>query len=146
MADLSAFATKDNADEGVVLPVVIQGKKFPLAIKLFGSDADVVKDYERQAIRKLNIGKNGKTEINNEAFEELLDSNEGVLVRIGGIWSYDWDEEKIDENDPVKLGEQVLECDRKSYKLLIEKVPAVKEWILENSNNRNNFLSAGKKN
>ena len=146
MADLSAFATKDNADEGVVLPVVIKGKALPLAIKLFGSDSDVVKEYERKAIRKLNIGKNGKTEINNEAFEELLDSNEGVLVRIGGIWSYNLEEEKVDESDPVELDGQTLGCDKKSYKLLIEKIPAIKDWVMENSNDRNNFLSARKKN
>ena len=146
MADLSAFATKDNADEGVVLPVVIKGKQFPIAIKLFGSDSDVVKEYERKAIRKLNIGKNGKSEINDDAFEELLNSKEGVLVRIGGLWSYNWEEEKVDESDPVTLGDIVLGCDKISYKLLIEKVPAIKDWIMDNSNDRNNFLSVGKKN
>ena len=29
MADLSAFATKKEADEGVILPVKIKGKKLP---------------------------------------------------------------------------------------------------------------------
>lgn len=30
MADLSAFATKDKEDEGVILPVKIEGKRYRL--------------------------------------------------------------------------------------------------------------------
>ena len=147
MADLSAFATKDNADEGVVIPVKIDGTKFPIALKIFGSDSDVVKDYERKQLRKIKLGKNGKTDIDEEVFEELLDSqDDGVLIRIGGLWSYDWKKESVDESDPVRLGETVLGCDKKSYKLLIEKLPAIKEWVMEKSNDRANFLSVGKKN
>ena len=147
MADLSGFATKDNADEGVVIPVKIDGTKFPIALKIFGSDSDVVKDYERKQLRKIKLGKNGKTDIDEEVFEELLDSqDEGVLIRIGGLWSYDWKKEAVDESDPVKLGVTVLGCDKKSYKLLIEKLPAIKDWVMEKSNDRANFLSAGKKN
>ena len=148
MADLSAFATKDNADEGVVIPVKIDGTKLPIALKIFGSDSDVVKDYERAKLRKIKIGKDGKTTIDEDVFEELLDSqDEAVLVRIGGIWSYDWKKECVDESDPVRLGEKViLGCDKKSYKLLIEKLPAIKDWVMEKSSDRTNFLSAGKKN
>ena len=146
MADLSAFATKDNADEGVVLPVVINGKKYPIAIKVFGADSDVVKQYERTVVRKLNVGKNGKGSIDNDVIEEVIDSNESILCRIGGVWSYNWDEEKVDEKDPLTLFDRTLECDRASYKYLIEKVPAIKDWIRENSDERSNFLSAGKKN
>ena len=145
MADLSAFATKDNADEGVILPVKIDGKKIPLALKIYGSDSDVVRDYERQLLRKVKYDKNGKVE--DEVFEELLDTqDDGVLVRIGGLWSYDWKNEKVDESDPVILDGKTLGCDVKSYKLLINKLPALKDWILETSKNRTNFLSDGKKN
>ena len=147
MADLSGYATKDNADEGVVIPVKIDGTKFPIALKIFGSDSDVVKDYERKQLRKIKLGKNGKTDIDEEVFEELLDSqDEGVIIRIGGLWSYDWKKGEVDESDPVKLGETVLGCDKKSYRLLIEKLPAIKDWVMEKSNDRANFLSAGKKN
>ena len=52
MADLSAFATKDNADEGVIFPVKIDGTKLPIALKIFGSDSDGVKDYERAKMYK----------------------------------------------------------------------------------------------
>lgn len=147
MADLSAFATKDNADEGVVIPVKIDGTKLPLALKIYGDDSDVVKDYERAKLRKLKIGRNGKTDIDEEVFEELLDSqDEAVLIRIGGLWSYDWKKEKVDESDPVILEGQTLGCDKKSYKLLIEKLPALKDWVTEKAKDRTNFLSAGKKN
>jgi len=147
MADLSGFATKDNADEGVVIPVKIDGTKFPIALKIFGSDSDVVKDYERKQLRKIKLGKNGKTDIDEEVFEELLDSqDEAVILRIGGLWSYDWKKGEVDESDPVRLGETVLGCDKKSYRLLIEKLPAMKDWVMEKSSDRANFLSAGKKN
>ena len=147
MADLSAFATKDNADEGVVIPVKIDGTKLPLALKIYGDDSDVVKDYEIAKLRKLKIGRNGKTDIDEEVFEELLDTqDEAVLIRIGGLWSYDWKKGKVDESDPVILDGQTLGCDKKSYKLLIEKLPALKDWVTEKAKDRTNFLSAGKKN
>ena len=147
MADLSGFATKKEADEGVILPVKIKGKKLPIAIKLFGGDSDVVKEYERSKIRKLGFGKKGKTELDDDAIDELLDSqDDAVLVRIGGVYSYDWEKEEIVKNDPIELFGRVIENDKASYKFLIENIPAIKDWVTENSNDRDNFLSKGKKN
>lgn len=145
MADLSAFATKDNAEEGVILPVKIDGMKLPIALKIYGSDSDVVRQYEREKIRKLGIGKNGKNEIDEDEFEELLESDEGVIVRIGGIYAYDW-KKKTTIEEPTVLNGKTLGCDKKSYEYLIENLPALKDWVMERSNNRSNFLSAGKKN
>ena len=147
MADISAYATKDNADEGVVLPVQIDGIKIPIALKIYGSDSDVVKNYDRKLLRKVRLGKDGSAEVKEEVFEELLDSqDDGVLVRIGGLWSYDWNKKKVVEGDPVILDGKTLGCDKKSYALLIEKFPAIKEWVTKKSNDRTNFLSAGKEN
>lgn len=147
MADLSAFATKDNADEGVVIPVKLDGTKIPLALKIYGSDSDVVRDYETSKLRKIGIGKNGKTEIDDDVFEELLEQqDEAVVIRIGGLWSYDWKKKEVVENDPVILDGKTLGCDKKSYELLINKLPAIKDWVMAQSNDRTNFLSAGKKN
>ena len=147
MADISAFATKDNADEGEIFPVKIDGIKVPIALKIFGSDSDVVKNYERARLRKIKIGKNGRADIDNEVFEELLDTQDDtIIIRIGGLWTYDWKKEKVDESDPVVLNGQTLGCDKKSYKLLIENLPAVKDFVLEKSNDRANFLSEGKEN
>lgn len=145
MADLSAFATKDNAEEGVILPVKIDGMKLPIALKIYGSDSDVVRQYEREKLRKLGIGKNGKNEIDEDEFEELLESDEGVIVRIGGIYAYDW-KKKTTIEEPTVLNGKTLGCDKKSYEYLIENLPALKDWVMERSNDRSNFLSAGKKN
>ncbi len=146
MADLSGFATKDSAEDGVILPVKIDGLKFPIAIKVYGSDSDAVKLYERKIMRKMNIGKKGKTDIDEDALDEILDSNEGALVRIGGMWSYDWKKKRVDESDPVVLDGETLGCNQESYELLLEKLPAIKDWVIEQSNNRDNFLLLGKKN
>ena len=147
MADLSAFATKDNADEGVLIPVKLEGMKLPLALKIFGADSDVVKDYERQKIRKLGLGKRGKKELDEDDIDELLEhQDEAVIIRIGGIYSWNWKKNNVVENDPVILDGKTLGCDKGSYEYLIEKLPALKDWVMEQSNDRANFLSAGKKN
>ena len=145
MADLSAFATKDNADDGVVFPVKIDGMKLPIALKIYGDDSDIVKQYDRARLRKMDFDKDGK--LNKEVMEDLLDSaDDSIIVRIGGLWSYDWKKEAVDESDPVILNGQTLGCDKKSYRLLIENLPAIKEFVTEKSKDRTNFLSAGKKN
>ena len=147
MADLTGFATKDKADEGVILPVKIDGVKLPLAIKVYGSDSDVVREYERKRIRNMHLGKNGKNAPDEEDMENLLDTiDEAVLIRMGGIYAYDWKKEKVIEGEETKLDGKVLKNDRESYKYLIEKMPAIKDWVTTNSNNRGNFLSEGKKN
>ena len=146
MADLSAFATKKMADEGVILPVKIDGIKFPMAMKIYGSDSDVVVQYERNKIRKLGLGKKGKSELDEDDIEELLEDEEGTLCRIGGVYTYDWKKKTVVENEPVTLNGKTIDCDKKSYEYLIEEMPAIKNWIKEQSNDRANFLSTGKKN
>lgn len=147
MADLSSFATKENADEGVILPVKIEGMKLPLAIKVYGSDSDVVKDYERQKIRKLGLGKKGKKELDDDDIDELLENqDEAVIIRIGGLYTYDWKKKKVVEGEAIELFGKTLGNDKNSYAYLVEKMPSIKDWVLENSNDRGNFLSDGKKN
>ena len=146
MADLSAFATKDNADEGAVLPVRLNGTKIPLALRIFGSDSDTVIEYERAKIRKLGIGRKGKKDLDDDDIEELLENqDEAVVIRIGGIYAYDW-KKKTTVDEPVELFGKTLGCDKPSYEFLVEKMPAIKDWVMEQSNDRSNFLSAGKKN
>ncbi len=146
MADLSCFNTKDNADEGVIIPVKIDGQKLPLALRIYGSDSDVVRDYEKQKIRKLGLGKKGKKELDEDDIDELLENqDEAVIIRIGGIFDYDWKKKTVTEADTVIDG-KVLKNDKESYALLIEKIPALKDWVMKESNERGNFLSEGKKN
>ncbi len=145
MADLSAFDTKTNSEEGMIVPVKINGVKYPMAIQIFGSDSDLVKEFERSRIRKLGLGKKSN-ELDDEAIEELLDTqDDGVLVRMGDMYSYDWDKmETTDE--PLTFGSTVLKNDRKSKMLVIDKIPDIKDFVTEWSNKRSNFLSTGKKN
>lgn len=146
MADLTGFATKDKADEGVIIPVKLDGQKLPLALKIYGSDSDVVREYEMQKIRKLGLGKKGKKELDDEDIEELLENqDEAVIIRIGGIYDYDWKKKTTTDEDTVIDG-KVLKNDKESYALLIDKMPALKDWVMKESNERGNFLSEGKKN
>jgi len=140
MADLSCFATKDRADEGVILPVKIKGTKIPLAVKVYGSDSDAVIEHDKEKIRKLGLGKKGKNEVDEDAVEELLEhQDDDYVVRIGGLYSYDWKKKKT-VDDPVILFGKELKNDEESYRFLIEKMPSIKEWIKEQSDDRDNFL------
>lgn len=144
MADLSCFATQEKANEGEWFPVKLYGKKLPLAVLIYGDDSDVVTKYNRDRIRKMKIGRNGQAELDDDAVDELLDSaDDNVIVRIGGISSYDW---KKGENtsDPIVLFEKTLTNNAKSYRFLIENIPALKQFITEKSGERTNFLSVKK--
>lgn len=140
MADLSAFATKDKEDEGVILPVKIEGKKIPLALKIYGSNSDVVREYENKKLRKIGFGL-GKTELSEDALEELLENkNESIVIRIGGIYTYDWKKEEVVENEPVILFGRTLKDDKASKEFLVEKMPSIVAWIKKNSDDNSNFL------
>ena len=148
MADLTAFATKDKSDEGVILPVMIDGMKVPMAIQIFGDDSDVVKEYDRKKIRKIvKSQKENKKGISAEEIDELLDSqDEAVVVRMGDIYTYDWEAKAIVKNEPVELNGHVIGNDHDSKAYLCEKFPAIKEWVMDKAKDRSNFLSAGKEN
>lgn len=140
MADLSSFATKDKSEEGKWFPVKIDGTKYPIALLIYGDDSDIVQDFDRERVRKLGksgIG-NGK-EIDDEVIDELYESkDEGVLIRIGGISSYDW-KKKTNIDEQITIGEVVIGNDKKSFAYLIDKIPAIKDFVTEKSK-RSNFL------
>lgn len=143
--DIGNLATKDNADEGVWFQLVLYGKKQNLDVKIIGADSDVVQQFQREQIRKMkSTFKNGNAsieDIDDETFDELVDSNdENVLIRMNGLRVHNKPEE------PIELNGVVLGNDRKSYALAIEKIPAMKKFVLDKSNERLGFLSAGKKN
>lgn len=138
MADLSKLVTQDNAEEGVWFPVKIKGTKFPIALKIYGSDSDVVKDFDRQRVRKLGIGKEN---VDDETLDELLDSvDEGYIIRVADISSYDW-KKKCNVNEDVTIGDTVITKAHDSIAFLLEKIPSIKTFISEKSNDRANFLS-----
>ncbi len=149
--DLTQFITKDNADEGVWTPVVLYGKPADFDLLILGDDADVVQQYNRRAMKKLKsvIGRAAKdndTEFDDKTIDELSDSNdEAVLVHIAGIRGWNvirkGSKEISRKPETVTLNGTELKNDTASFKLLIQKIPAVKEFVLKIARDRTNFLS-----
>lgn len=139
--DLGCLVTKDKADEGVWFQVKLYGKDQPFEVKILGDDADAVikftRNRSREKLGKLKLDKieNYQSEIAKSFFDGVLDySDENALVRLAGIRAMD--------KEPLMLGNVELKCDEASYKLVIEKIPALKEFIIAKSRERSNFFSS----
>lgn len=134
MANLDCLVTKENADDGVWFRVVLYGKEQPFSVKLLGSDSDVVINYAKEKLRKL---KNKKTD-EDESLEVLFDTkDEDVLIRICEL--------RTEDGEPIVIGDREIKNTKEDYRFLIEKIPAIKEFVLEKSNERKNFLLQKKK-
>lgn len=137
--DLEKLATQDNANEGVWVQAIIYGKKQPFDIKILGADSDAVTLFNRERLKKLKINSKNGIDVDEDAIDEILDNNdENVVVRIAGLRSRD--------KEPLMLNGVELQSDARSYRLLVEKIPAVKDFVMKISNERTNFLSDRKKN
>jgi hypothetical protein len=131
--DISQYSTKDNADSGVWADLILYGKKTGIEICIRGNDSDAVQKFNREQLKKIRISA-GKTELDDESVDSMLDSSDdGILVRIAGIRSRKPD-------DPIVLLGKTIGGDEASLRFLIEKIPAVKEFVLKVSNERTNFL------
>jgi hypothetical protein len=131
--NLDQFSTKDSADSGVWTELVLYNKKTGVEICILGNDSDAVQKFNREQMKKIRIS-TGKTELDEDAVEAVLDSgDDGVLVRIAGIRS-----KKPD--DPVVLLGKTIGNDEASMRFLIEKIPAIKDFVLKYSGERTNFL------
>jgi hypothetical protein len=149
--DLNQFATQDNANAGVWKQVELYGKPADFDLLILGDDSDTVQQYGRKASKKLKsiISKEVKTldaDFSDEAVDELTDNNdEAVIVRIAGIRGWNVErkggKEVSRKPEPVSLGDIALENNALSYRLLIQKIPAVKEFVLKTARERTNFLS-----
>jgi hypothetical protein len=85
-----------------------------------------------------------KSDIDDETIDTVLElNNEGVLIRIAGIRGLQFDKKhkEIIGHEPVILEGRELKDDKESYRFLIEKIPAIKEFVLKISGERTNFLS-----
>jgi hypothetical protein len=147
--DISNLATKDNAENGKWFQFEAFGRKFPFELKILGADSDTVQKYNRKRLRNELFGKiqAGKlAEITDADFEEIDNlSDESVLVRLAGIRGYQYaPEDKKHRNrvgyEPVALFDRELKADRESFQYLIDQVPAVRDFVLEKSRVRENFL------
>ena len=133
--ELKNLATKDNADNGIWFQAVLYGEKQPFEIKILGNDADAVSKFTKDRLRKVKIKQDNT--IDGAMIDELIEGEEaGVLVRIAGLRSTD--------GEPLTLNGEELKDDVESYKKLIRAIPAVKEFVLEISRERANFLSQKK--
>jgi len=135
--DLSCLVTKDSADEGKWFQYKQDGKLYDFGLLIYGEDSDVVTNFSRQQLKKLDVmsALSGKAkEFDEDEVDELLESNDSVICRIGGIKT--WSDEKV----PVELLGKVLKNDADSYAFMLEKIPAVKAFVLEKSKARKNFL------
>jgi hypothetical protein len=148
--ELNQFVTQDNADAGIWIPVELYGKKCDFDLLILGNDADKVQQHERKSLKKLKnvmseASRNKDVEFNDDTIDELTDSNnEAVLVRIAGIrgWKVERKGAKEISRDAedVTLNGEKLTSNEASYKLLITKIPAIKEFVLKVSRDRTNFL------
>jgi hypothetical protein len=150
--ELDNLVTQDNADTGVWTPVELYGKPADFDLLILGDDSDAVQQYSRKSLKKLKsvmgaAAKNKEPEFDDDTVDELADStDESVLVRIAGIrgWKRERDKKGKAVNEaaePVTLNGTELKNDKESYKLLISKIPAIKEFVLNKARDRTNFLS-----
>lgn len=144
--DLSNLVTSENEKEGKWFQVEVYGKKQDFALKLLGNDSDEVIHFQRSQLRNLNMLKKDADELTEVELNEILElSEDAIITKIVGISSiktkgrFNSEFELIDE--PVTIGDVELKNDKKSYKLLLEKVPAIKDFILSKTNDRQNFLA-----
>ena len=143
--DISNLTTSTNEQEGKWFQVELYGKKQPFALKILGNESDEVIFYQREQLKKLKeIGKEAE-EMTDDEFTELLDAGEeAIITRIVGISSvrqkgkFNSEFELI--NEAVILDGKELKNDKTSYKTLVEKIPAIKDFILKKSRDRSNFL------
>jgi hypothetical protein len=141
--DITNLATQDNAETGVWARAELYGRKLDFELNILGIDSDAVQKFNRAQMKKLRLN-TGKPELDDEALDAVLESGgEGVLIRIAGIRGLQFGKKhkEITGYEPVTLEGKELKNDRESYRLLIEKIPAVKDFVLKISGDRTNFLS-----
>ena len=149
--DLDKLVTQDLANEGQWFPVELYGKPADFDLRILGDDSDAVQQHSRRAMKKLRSvmsrpGKANEDGLGDEAVDELAESgDEAVLVRIAGIrgWKVEREGPKAisRQPEPVTLNGKELGNDKESFKLLVSKIPAIREFVLGKARDRTNFLS-----
>lgn len=140
--DISNLATQELSEDGKWFRVELYGEKQNLWVKLIGGDSDKVQKFQRKQFKKLNANAGKDKKIDDDTLDELLDDVENAVLR---IQSMAYGEDKPDLKEPLELCGQVVSNDDASYRFVLEKIPALKKWIVDKSNERMNFLSDRKK-
>jgi hypothetical protein len=144
--ELDSLVTKDNAEAGVWTQVELYGKPTDFQLKILGNDSDAVQKFNREQVKKMR--RNAGKEPDDESVDALLDtSDEAVLVRIAGIrgLTFDKTHKEITGHESVTLEGADLQDNEASYRLLVKKIPAVKDFVLKIAGERANFLGSRKK-
>ncbi|MDR1250144.1 MAG: hypothetical protein LBK63_12695 [Treponema sp.] len=144
--ELDNLVTQNNAEAGVWTQVELYGKKQDFELNILGNDSDAVQKFNREQVKKMR--RNAGKEPDDETMDALLEtSDEAVLVRIAGIRGLTFDKEhkEITGQESVTLEGTALQNDQKSYRLLVKKIPAVKDFVLKISGDRANFLGGPSK-
>jgi len=139
-------------ESGEWFPVELYGKRQDFDLLILGDDSDTVTKHTRERMKKLSEISAKEKEKKDEGFKiETLDAmtkmnNEAVLIRIAGIrgWKREYDEDGKILNEaevPVELNGKELKNDKESFKLLITKIPEIKEFVLSKARDRTNFLT-----
>jgi len=149
--DLNNLVTQENSDNGLWFPVELYGKPADFDLLILGDDSDKIQQYSRQKMKKLkNLAAEEKKNKGNEFSDEIIDGmlesgDEDVIVRIAGIrgWKVIRNGKKAIDRlaEPVTLNGVELKNDKESFKLLVSKIPALKEFVLSKARDRTNFLS-----
>jgi len=154
--DLNKLITQENSETGAWFSVELYGKPADFDLLILGDDLDIVQQHSWAKMKKLRSlaekeKKNKSDEFSDETIDEMLESSdEDVITRIAGIrgWNVERKNSKVisKKEEPVTLNGKELGNDRESYKLLISKIPAIKEFVLSIARDRTNFLSQQSKN
>jgi len=143
--NLDNLVTQDKAESGEWFPVYLYGKYQNFDLKIYGDDSDVVIRHGRKALRKINNTfddvRSKNKELDDKTIDDLMnDEDEKILIRIAGIRGWNTDGKNRKE-EPITLNGVELKNDVKSYKLLIEKIPEIRNFVLKTARDRTNFLS-----
>lgn len=142
--DFSNLATKTNADLGKWFNVELYGERTELWLNILGADSDKVQKMQRAQFKKLSASSGNNKKMDDDTIDELLDADiDSVVCRIAGIAA---GKDAPDKSEPVELNGKTLGNDEESFRYLITEIPAIKKFIVENSNERKNFLSLKRKN
>jgi hypothetical protein len=136
------LVTQERAESGEWFRVNIYNKNQDFELRIRGSDSDAVQKFTRDQMKKIRINSN-KPELSDEAIDNMLELNdEDVLIRIAGIRGLQFDKKhkEITGYEPVVLEDTELKDDTESYRLLIEKIPAIRDFVFKISRDRTNFL------
>jgi hypothetical protein len=141
--DISSLVTQDNAETGVWTRVELYGSQQDFELNILGNDSDAVQKFSRTQVKKMRKNA-GKSEVDDEAVDAVLGlGDEGVLVRIAGIRGLQFDKthKEVLGYEAVTLEGKELKNNKESFKLLVGKIPAIKDFVLKFSRDRTNFLS-----